>query len=340
MDLSCSNLNILAGVNSSGKSTVIQALLLCKQAYCYGEGLNGRLISLGSFGEVRNYELNKEPISIELTDSNDNAFRTVFNSDSAEIADSECGQLSINKLHYLSCHRIGVSDIYEKQRSNSNDCGVEGEFSFGVLLRDDDENLPQELTITDDKHVNTLSDQVNYWLEKIVGATVTLEAIERTNYLYVLYNNNPKYTGLPRFHNRPVNIGSGVSYLISIIITCLKSEHDSIICIENPEIHLHPKAQSELIKFLYFVADSGRQIFVETHSDHIFNGIRVGIVKNEMDKEKIAIDFLALNRKTFETQCNPILINEYGDLQGLNDEMTLDDLFDQFSIDLDAMLGL
>ena len=315
-------------------------MLIRKYVYSYGKRLNKRLVTLGDFSEGRNYELKYELISIELFDPNDNVHNTVLDADGIKKSECEFIPSYLDRVHYLSCHRIGALDIYEKQHSDSVDCGIEGEFSLGVLLQNDEYSLPLELTIIDGKHVNTLPDQVNYWLKRIIGTTVKSKDIDRTNYLRVLYNNNPKYTLLERFHNRPVNIGSGVSYLISIIITCLMAEADSIICIENPEIHLHPKAQSELIKFLYFVASSGRQIFVETHSDHIFNGIRVGIVKKEMDNEKIAIDFLALNKKTFETQCNPIQINEYGDIQGLNAEMTLDDFFDQFSIDLDAMLGL
>lgn len=342
MSIDCRNLNLLTGTNSSGKSTVIQAILLSKQEEAYKEGLNGRLISLGNFGEIQNIELKDEPICIELTDFENKKQTTMFYASESQRANSikENGFISLDNLHYLSCHRIGVSDIYEKQKGNSTDCGIEGEHALGVLLKNDECNLPDKLFKNDGKHINTLSDQVNYWLERIVGTTVTFKDIDRTNYLQVFYCNNPKLTGLQRFHNRPINIGSGISYIISIIITCLTAEEDSIICIENPEIHLHPKAQSELAKFLYFVASSGRQLFIETHSDHIFNGLRVGIAKHEMDRENVAIDFLALNRETFETQCNPVQINDYGDLLGLNSKMTLDDLFDQFSIDLDSMLGL
>ena len=51
---------------------------------------------------------------------------------------------------------------------------------------------------------------------------------------------------------RPQNVGSGISYLISIIITCFAAPEESIIVIENPEIHLHPAAQSRVCDFLYF----------------------------------------------------------------------------------------
>ena len=94
-----------------------------------------------------------------------------------------------------------------------------------------------------------------------------------------------------------------------------------------------------LCDFLYFVSKAGRQLFVETHSDHIFNGLRVGVATKKIQQEDISVNFLAMNEHC-ETQCNPIIFKEYGKIVGTNDEMDIDDLFDQFEIDLNRMLGL
>lgn len=102
---------------------------------------------------------------------------------------------------------------------------------------------------------------------------------------------------------------------------------------------MHPKAQSRLCEFFYFVCKSGRQLFIETHSDHIFNGLRVGVATGKMEQRDIKVNFLAMNEQ-YETQCNPILFGEYGKIIGTNDEMDINDLFDQFEIDLNKMLGL
>ena len=157
--------------------------------------------------------------------------------------------------------------------------------------------------------------------------------------LQVKYNNNPANAVSEALYCRPVNVGSGISYLISIIILCLGAESDSVIIIENPEIHLHPKAQSKLCEFLYFVSQSGRQLFIETHSDHIFNGLRVGVANGSMNQEDISVNFFAMNEQ-YETQCNPIIFKEYGKIVGTNGDMDRDDLFDQFEIDLNRMFGL
>ena len=127
--------------------------------------------------------------------------------------------------------------------------------------------------------------------------------------------------------------------MISIIICCLGAEKDSIIIIENPEIHLHPKAQSKLCDFIHFVSKAGRQLFIETHSDHIFNGLRAGVATGKILQEDISINFFAKNER-YETQCNPIIFKEYGKIMGTNENMDINDLFDQFEIDLNRMLGI
>jgi predicted ATPase len=54
---------------------------------------------------------------------------------------------------------------------------------------------------------------------------------------------------------------------------------DGILIVENPEAHLHPASQSKLGRFLGRVAGCGAQVIVETHSDHVLNGIRLAAVE-------------------------------------------------------------
>ena len=242
-------------------------------------------------------------------------------------------------FHYLSCHRIGANDIYAKNMLNETDFGIDGEYTLAYLLKNESKPITDKLVVKQVDVTNSLLEQVNFWLNYIVGMTLSIKDLKKTNYLQVKYNNNPINASSEALYCRPVNVGSGISYLISIIICCLGSESDSIIIIENPEIHLHPKAQSKLCDFLYFVSKANRQLFIETHSDHIFNGLRVGVSTGEILEENITVNFFALTEK-YETQCNPIRFKEYGKILGTNAEMDINDLFDQFEIDLDRMLGI
>ena len=361
LEIECSGLNLLVGRNSSGKSTFLQALLLYAQ-----RKLDGKYISVGEFREARNYNMPNEKIRIELYEKNKTKpdwieFIEDKENDSYNInscienynlkslknlmgKDNDLEEQAVCKFddsnfHYLSCHRIGVNDIYKKNMINETDFGIDCEYALAYLLKNEGETVKEDLIANDPNFTSTLLGQVNYWMNYIVDTSLLLTDLKKTNYLQVKYNNNPKNKLSDALYCRPINIGSGVSYLISIIISCLASNRKDVIIIENPEIHLHPKAQSRLCEFLYFISKTNRQIFVETHSDHIFNGLRVGIATKYMKQEDISVNFFALDEKN-ETQCNHIVFGDYGKVIGTNNNMDINDLFDQFDIDLDRMLGI
>lgn len=359
----CSKLNLFVGTNSSGKSTFLQALLLAAQNGIEKKGLNGSLVSLGEFREVRNSYMPDKNIKIEfwenekeesawiefleekgkvgykviVSDDEENDLNCIlghshFDEKRTNLISSELG------FHYLSCHRVGVKDIYEKNMVNDGDFGINGEYTLAYLLKHESDPVDKRLRFTDNT-INSLLEQVNFWLDYIVGTKVQINDLKRTNYLQVRYNNNPANENSDALFCRPINIGSGISYLISILVVCLGSQEQDIIIIENPEIHLHPKAQSKLCEFFCFVCKADRQLFIESHSDHIFNGLRVGIANQKIDPKEIKVNFFALN-KNYETQCNPITFGQFGKIIGKNQDMDINDLFDQFEIDLDKMLGL
>jgi predicted ATPase len=64
-----------------------------------------------------------------------------------------------------------------------------------------------------------------------------------------------------------------------------------MLIVENPEAHLHPFSQSRIGVFLALVASTGRQIFIETHSDHVVNGIRLCVSKGFVNHDSIKFNF-------------------------------------------------
>jgi len=107
-----------------------------------------------------------------------------------------------------------------------------------------------------------------------------------------------------------------------------------LLLIENPEAHLHPKGQSRLAELIALAANSGIQVIIETHSDHIFNGIRKAVAFNKIKKEKAALFFFELDESN-SSSATEINLSDKGRV--LNYKKGL---FDQFDDDLDALLGL
>jgi len=99
------------------------------------------------------------------------------------------------------------------------------------------------------------------------------------------------------------------------------------LLVENPEVHLHPAAQSMLAELLTMASTCGIQVILETHSDHIINGIRAHVKENNIDYGFVTINSVKSNNG--ERLITKILIDSDG---GLTDMDT--GFFDQAEKDL------
>ena len=332
------NLTLLLGTNSSGKSSVIQSLLLAIHNISSPESspLNGHLVSIGSFNEARNIVQNARKFSIEIADETSTI---KFDFDEGEELDYD-GKMQRNNspalehlldytnknIHYLSANRIGGQDLYTKNFDKYDQYGIFGEYAIDYYEHHKVDVIPDDLQVATESR--TLESQVNYWLGKILNHSIGTAQIQGTDKVKAEYYQTAQ-KGI-----RPKNTGSGVSYVISILIVCLSSKPGEVVIIENPEIHLHPKAQSELVDFFVLIANAGIQLIIETHSDHIFNGVRVNAFQKTLSIDKLSVNFFTLD-DTFQTKHTLIGISENG---RINNPQEL--LFDQFENDLNTLLGL
>jgi len=339
VEIALRRINIFSGTNSSGKSSAIQAfLLLCNNALKNSSSpLNGMWLRLGAFDECRNHRTNartfrvgasigKDFLEAEFCSDNDDSddVSVTFNHESAIIQ----GFLNLEKRHiyYLPANRIGPEDSYLKNFDRVNFLGNKAEFIIDFLYK----NRKQEVapSLIADMASITLEYQVNYWLGKLFGIKNTIRDLGLSNSLSMeLSLGNSKLV-------RPYHMGSGVSFAIGVLVSCLSASPDDIVIIENPEIHQHPKAQSELTEFLCFAANAGIQVILETHSDHVFNGIRKSIVKEEITNTDVAVHFFQLDENSLSKN-TVVTLSEHGRVMAHPKG-----LFDQFDDDLDQILGL
>ena len=121
----------------------------------------------------------------------------------------------------------------------------------------------------------------------------------------------------------PVNVGFGLSYVMPLILNVLISRPGDILIVENPESHLHPSGQAKMGRLLALAAQSGVQVFCETHSDHVLNGMRVAVKDKELENEKIRIFYFEKDADA-NTNVITIPIDANGELEqypdGLLDE--------------------
>lgn len=327
--LELNNMTLLAGQNSKGKTTVIQALLAMMQ-----DGNNpfrGEYMNIGEPEELENVIVGSRKIEISVSyEKNEVVKKEAKIIEKGTVKIEEAGEVSKDiKAVYCSADRIGVKDTYEKYLGDEIIIGKNCEYAFHYLSEHEEDswNIDSDF-IYDVESKLTFGGQVNYWLEKIIGYWVTAKKIDKTELIRVLYSNKQLYKGV-----RPKNVGTGVTYIAEIIIAALSCKKGDLLIIENPEIHLHPSGQGALIEFLSFLAQWGVQIIIETHSDHIYNGVRKGIRLDWIEEENVGIYFFTQK----EDGCTvPVKIPVDSEGKVLGHE---DGLFDQIKKDLDIILG-
>lgn len=245
--------------------------------------------------------------------------------------------LPFQDLVYISAERIGpklsftpssdewidkrgehtIQMLYERQYDRVDERIIEG---LSDIFPDFDE----------EDFSSVVNDVLNFWMTKIFGTSAaTVNYIEAAN-IFALGISTEQKGGKAMF--KPTNVGFGYSYALPILIAGLTARKDSILIVENPEAHLHPSAQSMITKFLGLVANSGVQVFIETHSEHILNALRVMVVQRSINAQDINVMYFD-NKLDSYFETIPIEDNGKMDHWPAN-------FFDQAEKDLNVLLGI
>ena len=297
---------LLSGVNSSGKSSVLQALRLAELAMTHGPTvqLNRSLgLELGEATDV----LNREALvqQIELVVHTEGGADRLFlvppdeqdRSVALEVMPPVPNQGEERRWQvetYLGAERIGPRDILEVAPGGGirMDVGVRGEFTAHMLALFDRHPVPDSLlhpTTSEVPLTPTLGSQSEAWLSSIVRPTrIQSTWLPQASAAALQFRD----LDVTADWVRPANVGFGLTHCLPIIVAALGSTPGSVFIVENPEAHLHPKAQSEIGKFLVRLAASGVQTVVETHSDHVLNGVRIAVASEQLlSVDDVAIHF-------------------------------------------------
>ncbi len=116
-----------------------------------------------------------------------------------------------------------------------------------------------------------------------------------------------------------VDVGYGVSQLLPILVDCVLAQEGSTFLLQQPEVHLHPRAQAALGTFLGALVQSERKRFIiETHSDYLIDRIRMETRSGKsLRPEDVGI--LYFERDGAHVEISSISIDENGDLKNVPD---------------------
>ncbi|AQG78317.1 AAA family ATPase [Spirosoma montaniterrae] len=307
-ELNFTELNLLTGINGVGKSSIIQALLLLRQSQYTSVGepfaglmLNGPLVTIGLGRDAQNANADSEYVNFELqfesyTDTLNAQFEFIAESDFLPYAsgshEGNVGDQPLfveSRFQYLNAERKSPSVIfptsnYQVQQLRS--VGKYGEFAVHFLAQYQRE--PVVLASARIAQTNTLIDEVDAWFQRIsAGTRLTTTYRSDLNVATLTYRFEAGENVTPDF--TPVNVGFGFTYVLPIIVAVLAARPGDLLLIENPESHLHPQGQAQLGALLACAAADGVQLIVETHSDHLLNGVRVSVKEKNIKPEQVSV---------------------------------------------------
>lgn len=356
-EITLGNLNLFTGLNGMGKSSFIQVLLLLRQEYLKlgtfaGElMLKGNLINVGLGSDIINVDASDDSIEFELEWDDESSLvcsidynPDMSNFDILEAAfENEDGyelkSLFNYDFEYLNALRIVPSlnfPVSSHHVFHEDSIGVNGEYSMYYLF----EKKFEKISIPTLRHPETsetdlsLWSQVNKWMGYISPGVKLNPNSHReleVSSLGVSFENTR--TGTRDF--KSPNVGFGITYALPVVLAILKSKPGDLVIIENPESHIHPRGQAYIGELCAKAAEAGVQIIIETHSDHVLNGIRVAAKHRDISADNVSIFFFERNTSSDEHYTN--IVEPYLDQNGRISDWPKD-FFDEWSKRLDELI--
>ena len=289
VEISFGKITVFFGRNSSGKTSLLQALLLLKQSAEHDDpasvllfkGKNA-LVDLDSFHNIIHEGDVSKNLVFELEGSDNKHKKYSLKN---EIAYSKlllyAKDIEKNKhffqnfkaffscnIHFISSIRENPKRLYELEGTKVSKLGVRGERFMEALHSSEIEtgiDLQQKIA----ESLQRLGLLESFRIEELLDGRLLRVLVKR-------FKNGPE---VPL-----TDVGFGVSQVLPILVLCYTVEEGSIIVLEQPEIHLHPAAQSALAgELVRFAAERNLQFIIESHSEAFLRRFRLLLATEEFE---------------------------------------------------------
>lgn len=328
LDIPLSKLTVLSGMNSSGKSSVIQGIRIL-------ERFNQKKVPilLPGSGDLRHMaRIPSKPVCFTCTrTSGSKKIESIYMAMASEFVSGDTStaaslpsghpvfdDIMLNSKDeeypncvYIGADRLGPRNFLPTKDSSEHmyDFGENCEYIYEFIERFGDSPIASAV-----HHPHARGETLNYniigWLQEISPGTdfQISESDRRHGILAVDFNGHT-----------PTHVGFGLSCVLPIIVAALgitipyPATRLPILLIENPEAHLHPQGQTKIAELIALATTKGMQIVIETHSDHFIDGIRLAVKERKIDRENVAIHYFSKNEEHGTTIESPTL-NENGKL--------------------------
>jgi predicted ATPase len=213
----------------------------------------------------------------------------------------------VSTIAYLGPLREPPERSYMWSGVVPGDLGKRGEKAVHALLASDDTKKKQREGV--EGGAQWLVDRVSEWLRRLgVADRLVLEQQGRSRH-YELHILNGSQTA------NIMDVGFGISQVLPMLVLAYFVPRGTTIVAEQPEIHLHPRAQVGLAELMVEVAKSrGVQFLIETHSEHLFRRLQTLIADQRLSSDDCRLYFVDRDASG-ATQLTTLAVDAYGRVQ-------------------------
>jgi len=205
---------------------------------------------------------------------------------------------AIGGIQYLGPLRERPQSTYLWGGQTPGEIGSRGEDAVPALLAN--------LNATKKSGRGSIVMEVSRWLKEMgVADGLAIEQIGTSRFYEVMLTTAGRKANL-------VHVGFGVSQVLPMIVLALTAPEGSTIIAEQPEIHLHPSAQTALANLLVETAKKRRlQFLIETHSEHLFRRLQFLVADKQISREDCRLYFIDRD-SSGEAHLDPLEMDPYG----------------------------
>lgn len=236
--------------------------------------------------------------------------------------------LDPHRHQILSAYRIPPMDLYVPRPDFGPRLGLFGEHVGQAIdeLRERDSDIPGPLPgASAPRRGLTLLNEWWAYLFDLPTLRVESQSIGRLGHELSVVT--PEAEDLKLYQ-----VGAGLSQTLPIVAAVILSKNGEQLIIDTPESHLHPAAQHRLAELLVAAAKAGRRLLIETHSDHLVNGLCLAVKSKQLISTDLCIHFISRDEQGSSVQ--KIAVDDDGRVREWPPGF-----MDQSSQDLTALLG-
>ena len=182
------------------------------------------------------------------------------------------------RIEYVGAMRMPPSRTYLYTGERRQKVGANGEHAITMLAMD---------SIRRGSKSKGIRQGVIKWLAA-AGIASDIKIVSLSDRYFEIHVQHP----ITKEYQNFADVGYGNSQVIPVLVAGLNAVRGDILIAEEPEIHLHPKAQAELGDFLLDLKNRGVQSIVETHSEHMIVRLQQHIAAGRLDPSSIVIYFV------------------------------------------------